>query len=150
MHEQEVLVNESALQDSFGILTSRNGQSASNAQWHGMDDFWHQVGPEAAIANTQAYITSELNQAVYWQLRSEYENDSSLHDAALRSLADAEHAGQDLSSPEHGGKPWTMWGGLNHYFDERSSALSGGADDAAAQAEAAYDTTVIWGGINSN
>jgi hypothetical protein len=29
-----------------------------------MDDFWHQVGADHAIANTQAYITQSLNEAI--------------------------------------------------------------------------------------
>ena len=66
-HEQEVIVGESGLQDSFGILTSQNGQSTEYAVWHGMDDFWNQVGPEQATANTEAYISRSLNDAVYWR-----------------------------------------------------------------------------------
>jgi RHS repeat-associated protein len=146
MHDQLVIVHESALQDSFGILSDRNGQSTQNVRWHGMDDFWNQVGPGQAIANTESYISQSLNQAVYWQLRADYEGAdcSSCHDASLQSLADAEHAAQDLSSPEHGGKPWTMWGGAKHWYDERHSAMSSEPSDEEARAEAIYLTQVTY------
>jgi RHS repeat-associated protein len=146
MHDQQVIVQESALQDSFGILSGRNGQSTENVRWHGMDNFWNQVGPEQAIADSESYISQSLNQAVYWQLRADYEGAdcSSCHDASLQSLADAEHAAQDLSSPEHGGKPWTMWGGAKHWYDERHSAMSSNPSDEEARAEAIYLTQVTY------
>jgi len=147
MHDQEVIVKESANQDSWIPFDSFfDGQGTRNVRWHGMDDFWHQVGPEQAIANTESYITQSLNQAVYWQLRADYEGAdcSSCHDASIKALADAEHAGQDLYSPEHGGKPWTMWGAAKHWFDERNSAMSSDADDERARAEAVYETQVIY------
>jgi len=78
--------------------------------------------------------------------RADYEGAdcSSCHDAALQELADAEHAAQDLTSPEHRGKPWTMWGAPKHWFDERNSAMSSDADDELARAEAVYATQVIY------
>jgi len=145
-HDVQVITNESALQDSFGILTTRNGQSTDNVRWHGMDNFWHQVGPQQAIANTESYISQSLNEAVYWQLRADYEGAdcAPCHDAALRSLADAEHAGQDIYSPEHRGQPWTMWGGIAHAIREGISAKSSDPNDEEARAEAVHETQVIY------
>jgi RHS repeat-associated protein len=148
MHDQEVIVNESAYQDNWSPFDNLyNGQGTSNVRWHGMDNFWHQVGSAQASVETESYIAQSLNQAVYWQLRADYEGAdcSSCHDAALRELAHAEHAGQDLSSPEHRGKPWTMWGGAKHWYDERRSAMSSDGDDEIARAEAVYETQVING-----
>jgi len=70
-------------------------------------------------------------------------DESALQDA-LKSLADAEHAAQDLTSPEHRGKPWTMWGAPRHWYDERHSAMSSDASDEAARAEAVYATRVTY------
>jgi hypothetical protein len=104
-------------------------------------------GADDAIAATRAYISSEVQWAAYWQVRSEYENDPELHDAAMRDLADAVHAAQDLTSPEHEGKPW--YGdpitGFVHYLDERHSTISSAGADEEARDEAIYETQLTWG-----
>jgi len=148
MHDQYVIVGQSASQDGF----LNGGQSPSNSVWHGMRngfDLWSD--PVEAVAEARNYITSELNTAIALEIMLEKwgpggfgQNITS--DDPLKHFANALHATQDLDSPEHAGKPW--WGdpftGIAHFIDETKSSTSSRASDEEARAETIYDTQVLW------
>lgn len=101
----------------------------SRSMTHGMQNGWSLSDREAAVAATDNYIASELNEAVETQVNVEtYGPDGygNTADDALRHFANALHATQDLDSPEHGGQPWLgdpITGGI-HWYRERRSAMS--------------------------
>lgn len=150
-----VIVNESADQDGF----FNGGQAAFNSFMHDMRNGYKPGDAASANAATGADIASEIGSAVESQLYSEWsaqhsEDDGPIsygHDDALKHLANAEHAAQDSTSPEHGGKPWwgidtpTSWVRAGrHALDEYFSSHATSGSDEAAQQEAAYQTQVVY------
>ena len=149
-HDQDVIVNQSAEQDSLW-----SGQLPSNSVWHDMRNGFTGWNAASANAATSAYISSEISSAVEAQLYSEWsaqhsQSDGPIsygHDQALIHLANAEHAEQDSTSPEHAGKPWygmIPWLAGKHYLDERQSSLASDGMSENRRQEAAYLTRVLY------
>jgi RHS repeat-associated protein len=147
-HAVEVINNASDWVDSF----TNGNQAADRSYMHAMSNGTvHQTVADAA-ADTERWITSELNHAEEAQLNYEATGGKGMSDEALTHFGHAVHTVEDRTSPEHAGyQPWngmdTLAGGkmaIAHKRAEDRSSVSSDARDAEARYEAHVAAAMLW------
>ena len=143
-HAVTVLDNASDWVDSV----SAGNQAPERSFMHSMRDGQHNQTVEDAQRAADAYVETEMSQAVNDQITYEASGHTGYSDDALTHFGHALHTVTDATSPEHAGfQPWYCLycaSALSHHDKEETSAKSSVASDEEARYEAHVAAARLW------